>query len=158
LDPLILPAWTLALFPFFLVLPAPKRSTPPPHPSLPFLGLPAASASAAVKVTNNASLATSRQRNALIAQALGHAPSPAMEAVYSDLLRQGTGRPKRHYEVTGTLADAAEVQDPAHAELQRALAAAALAGPAPGAAGSALLPPPPLPPPAPAAAQATGKA
>ena len=127
--------------------------TPPP---LPLPWPPCCLCSSAVKVTNNASVVDrSRQRNALIAQALGHAPSPAMEAVYSDLLRQGTGRPKRHYEVTGPLADAAEVQDPAHAELQRALAAAALAGAAPGAAGSA---PPPPPAPVPAAAQATGKA
>ena len=144
---------------FCATLPQSAHLLPPP---LPLPWPPCCLCSSAVKVTNNASVVDrSRQRNALIAQALGHAPSPAMEAVYSDLLRQGTGRPKRHYEVTGTLADAAEVQDPAHAELQRALAAAALAGAAPGAAGSApLLPPPPPPPPtpAPAAAQATGKA
>jgi hypothetical protein len=107
-------------------------------------------------------MAEARQRSALIAQALNRAPSAGMENVYGDLLRQGTGGVKRHYELTGTLAAASAAQDAAQAELQRTLqagaaaaAGAAGAAPATGAAGAepAAAAPPAIAAPAPAPAK-----
>jgi hypothetical protein len=45
-----------------------------------------------------------------------------MDAVYSQLLRSGKGGLKRHYELTGTLAEVDAAQDAQAAKLQRLLA------------------------------------
>jgi hypothetical protein len=67
-----------------------------------------------------------------------------MENVYAGLLRSGTGTTKRHYELTGKLADAAAAQDPEQAALQRALlaapGAAAIEGEGEAAAATAPMP------------------
>ena len=71
-----------------------------------------------------------------------------MEHVYAGLLRSGTGVTKRHYELTGQLADAAAAADPEQAELQRTLlaapgaAAAVVEGEAAAAAAPAAAPKP----------------
>ncbi len=103
--------------------------------------------------SHGAALAKSRESSARIAHSFGAAPSPAMEALYGDLLRRGTGSKKRHYELTGQLAEAAAAQDPAEAEVSKTIATAL---PLPGeragaaaAAGAAV---------AAAATQAAGKA
>jgi hypothetical protein len=74
--------------------------------------------------SHGAALAKSRESSARIAHSFGAAPSPAMEALYGDLLRRGTGSKKRHHELTGKLAEAAAAQDPAEAEVSKTIATA----------------------------------
>jgi hypothetical protein len=113
-----------------------------------------------VRGPSQAAQAEARQRSALIAQVLTKQPTPGMEAVYGDLLRKGTGAPKRHFELTGPLAAAAAAQDPALGDLQRALQAEPPRD-APAAAAAAAAAPPAAAPPAallPAAPQAAAPA